>query len=63
MNEHRPRRRPILSAAKCRPKIAVYTEVRFMIRWGGASNEGGVGFLAIFDQYVAIHVSRDRTMA
>jgi len=54
---------PYYQRQKCRPKIAVSTEVRFMrifsgVRWEGASNEGGVSFLAIFDQYVAISRKR-----
>jgi len=59
---------PHYQQQKCRPKIAVSTEVRFMrifsgVRWGGASNEGGVGFLATFDQYVAISKTlRDRVI-
>ena len=50
-----------LSAAKCSLGIAVSTEVRFMrifpgVRWGGASNEGGVSF---FGDFRPIHVYRN----
>jgi len=49
--------RPTVSAAKCTSKIAVSSNIRFMqifagVRLTGASNESGVGFSAIFDQYV-----------
>ena len=59
MNEDRP----ILSAAKMYPKTAVSRGIRFMrifpaVRWEGASNKGGVGFLAILDHYVAISRKR-----
>jgi len=50
---------PYYQQQKCRPKIAVSSGIRFMriflgVRWGGGVNWGWVGFLTIFDQYVAI---------
>ena len=44
---------PYCQQKKCSPGIGVSTEVRFMpifpgVRWGGASNESGVGF---FDDF------------
>jgi len=50
---------PYYQRQECTPKIAVSSSIRFMrifpgFAGEGASNEGGVGFLAIFDQYVAI---------
>jgi len=54
---------PYYQRQKCWPKIAVPSSIRFMrifprVRWGGVSNEGGVGFLTIFDQYVTISRKR-----
>jgi len=54
---------PYYQRQNCRPKIAVSSGVRCMrifpgFAGDGASNEGGVGFLAIFDQYVAISRKR-----